>query len=94
MKLATDGNQLLSYELTDEETIQGQILNDYQRAMIQNQVFMVANEILALQYEPLNPHMFGLAQAHKQGQLEALRYQLTSSEFAIEQQKKALVINQ
>ncbi len=80
-------NQFSSYELTDDETLQGSILSILHRQVIQNHLAFVAMEKNALEFDPCKPEVFAQQEAYKKGQLDILSYILDSSVSAIEAQE-------
>ena len=75
-------NSFSSYDLTEEETLQGSILTLTQQQLIQNYRSVLAEEKLALEYDPANPQIFLQREAGLAGQLAALNYLLDMSESA------------
>lgn len=75
-------NLFTSYELTEEEEINGSILTTLQKQRIQNALSLAAMEKSALSFDPLNPTKFAQEEASLQGQLAAYAYILDSSEAA------------
>jgi hypothetical protein len=82
-------NEFSTYELTDEELIQGQMLTITQRQVVQNQLSMVAAEKLAIQPDPACLDSYIQQEAYARGQIDALRYLLTCSDAAQEQMQYA-----
>jgi hypothetical protein len=72
-------NSFTSYDLTDSEVLQGSILNDLQIQVIQNEMSQVAEQILQLSYDPLNPQKFVQDDSFLKGQLSVLRIMLLRS---------------
>jgi hypothetical protein len=72
-------NSFTSYDLTDSEVLQGSILNDLQIQVIQNEMAQVAEQILQLAYDPLNPQKFVQDDSFLKGQLSVLRVMLMRS---------------
>ena len=76
---------LSMYGLTDEEALQGAILTLVQGAVIQNEIAQVAEEKLALRFDPEHPSLFMQEEAYKSGQIAALKYRLECSLVAREE---------
>ena len=75
-------NTFITYELTEEEAIQGAILTVSQKQNIQNHRANIAEEKLSLDYDVNNPQAFLQKEAHLKGQLDVLNWLLDSSEAA------------
>lgn len=80
-------------DLSDQDTLQGQCLNELQKAVIQNTVVTIAEQILALEFDPNNPQKFVQDDAHLKGQMAALKYILETAEIA-EKETRALIQQQ
>jgi hypothetical protein len=76
-------NDFSSYNLTEDETLQGSILTIQQQQVIQNQLAVVALEKINLLYDPESPKSFIQREASLQGQLNILRFLLECSDAAI-----------
>ena len=74
-----------SWELSDYEILQGSILNQTQKMRIQNELADVANNILSLTFNPVEPLKFTQDEAFLKGQLSILRGFLLRSDEAEEQ---------
>jgi hypothetical protein len=77
-------NSFSSYELTEEEEIQGSLLTTTQKQFIQNQVALCAEEKLVIEFDPAEPVLFAQHEAYKRGQLDAYKYLLELCEIAEE----------
>jgi hypothetical protein len=82
-------NQFTTFKLSQEETLQGSVLNFNQKAVIQNQIADVCEQILGLSYNPSEPLKFVQQDAELKGQLAILRFILLRSEES-ENQLKSL----
>ena len=82
MAIVLAESKYIRYELSEEEILQGSILSPQQEMVIQNQISDLADRIINLRFDPLNPVQFGLEQADAQGQIIALSYLLDSSRNA------------
>ena len=67
-------------QLTEEETLNGQIFSDLQIKVLQNELTAIAEQILGLAYEPLNPIKFAQDDSFNKGQLQFLQFLLARSE--------------
>lgn len=86
MAIAID-NEFSSYELTDEEAIQGAIFTITQKQVLQNQLAMLAGEKLALEFDVNKPNKFIQDDSFKKGQIDLIKYLLDCSIVAEEQLK-------
>lgn len=75
-------NLFTSYQLTQEEEIQGQSLNYLQIASIRNQIAALAEQKVALKYDPDKPLEFVQREAELQGSISALTYLVSLSDVA------------
>lgn len=75
-------NAFTSYELTDEEQLQGQILSQQQLQVFQNERARLAEEKLLLAIDPNDVLASAQAEAHKIGQLELITWIIECSEVA------------
>ena len=77
-------NSFSSYSLTDEEVMEGSVLTVTQVQVIQNQIAVIAECKIAIQYDLANPNTFVEQEAHARGQIEALQHLLDVSNACIE----------
>jgi len=77
-------NEFTSYNLNEQEVLEGSVLTIDQKYCLQNQLAIIASELLNILYDPLNPEKFTQEQAYKKGQLDILRHILASSDAAQE----------
>ena len=75
-------NTFSSYSFTPEEEIQARLLSTLQKQNIQNQISMVATNVLNLEYDVQNPLKFAQDEAFLKGQIQVLTYLLDSSDSA------------
>ena len=68
------------WNLSEEEILQGSILHFTQKQVIQNEISLAAEGLLALKFDPLNPSTFIQEQAFAQGKLEILKFLITQSD--------------
>lgn len=68
------------WKLTNQEILQGSVLNFSQKQLLQNDLAQVADQILALDFNPQNPTKFAQDDAHLKGQMAAIRYMLIRSD--------------
>lgn len=80
-------NEFSSYELSDDEALQGAILTITQKQHIQNLLSEAAMEKIGLQLDMTNPHLFIQQESSLKGQIDAYRHMLTCSEVAEDQMK-------
>jgi len=78
-------NDFSSYELNDEEAVQGSILSITQKQVIQNDIAVYAEEKLNLEFDTNNQMLFVQQEAKLAGQIQALRYRLQCSEASEEE---------
>ena len=67
------------YEFSQQEFVSASHFTDDNRKLIQNEICKIAEEKVALQYDPLNPVQFAQREAELQGQIGILRYLLELS---------------
>jgi hypothetical protein len=72
-------NTFSSYKLTEEEELSGNILTSLQVMVIQNQIALLAEQKLALIYDPSEPQSYGIQIAFLSGKLEILQQLLSNS---------------
>lgn len=72
-------NAFTSWELTPEEELRGAILDLGQTQVIQNHLAQLAEEKLALSYDPSAPDLYTQDEAYKRGQIDLLNYLLEIS---------------
>jgi hypothetical protein len=73
-------NSFTSFDLTDSEILQGSILSVNQKQVIQNELSQVAEQILALEFDPINPLKFTQDDSFLKGQMSVLRVMLLRSD--------------
>lgn len=76
MQLNT-GSSFVSYILTEGELKAGSHFSVEQKAVIQNLISDIAEEKVALTYDPNNPLKFTQAEAELQGKIGILKYLLS-----------------
>lgn len=67
-------NVFQSYALTEEELKLSLTYNIYQLVFIQNEIAKIAQQLINLEYDPLNPVQMGLDRAMLTGQKSALMW--------------------
>lgn len=67
------------YLLSEQESISGSILNSQQKMVIQNIIADIAEEKLALIFDPTNPSRFMQQEADLAGKLSILKFILENS---------------
>lgn len=73
-------SQFSAFSFSEEELLSASILSPIQIQLIQTDMAQIAENILALEYDPLNPQSFVQNDAHLKGQLASLKYLLLRSE--------------
>lgn len=76
------GNSFSSFELNEEEQLQGDLLTLTQKQVIQNDIANYAEQKMALEYDAANPTLFIQQEAKLAGQMQALNYRLDCSNTA------------
>jgi len=69
-----------AYDLTEQEGLQGSILNTLQRQVMQNQLATIAEEKLRLEFNPEHPLLFAQREAELRGKLDLLDFLMEASE--------------
>lgn len=72
-------NSFSSYNLTEEDIIEGSILTNLQLQVIQNLLATKAEEKLALEYNIDKPNEFIQQEAYHKGAIDLLRYLIDQS---------------
>ena len=80
-------NSFSSYDLTEEEEIQGNLLTQVQKQVIQNNIVNLAEEKINLVLDPTLSTEYVQREAGLAGQIAALRYRLELSESTEEMLK-------
>lgn len=75
-------NKFTSWDLSDEEVIEGSMLNDYQVRVLENEQAQTAEEKLEIEFDPGEPELYVQQEAYKRGYLDAISYRLSQSEWA------------
>jgi hypothetical protein len=73
-------NTFSTYQLDEDELVQGTLLTTLQKQVIQTQIGTIADEKLRLEFDSDKPMQFMQQEAYKRGQLDALSYLLQASE--------------
>jgi hypothetical protein len=73
-------NTFSTYQLDEDELVQGSLLTTLQKQVIQTQIGTIADEKLRLEFDSDKPMQFMQQEAYKRGQLDALNYLLQASE--------------
>ncbi len=71
-----------THNLTNEEALNGQVLSPLQLQVLQNEIAQIAEQILALTFDPSNPIRFAQDDAHLKGQLQFAQFLQARSEEA------------
>lgn len=77
------------WNLSPQEVLQGSVLSQSQKQLLQNELATVAEQIVNLEYDPNKPLEFVQHDAHLKGQMAVLRYMLLRSDES-EAQLKSL----
>jgi hypothetical protein len=80
MAILNTQTSFVSWILTPEEEAQGSVFSLTQKQLIQNRIAVLAEEKLALTYDPNEPMKFLQTEAELQGQIGILKYLLTMSQ--------------
>lgn len=67
-------SSFISYKLTKEEYISGVSFSSNQRAVMQNLIGDIAEELITVTYDPQNPAVFQQRNAELMGQLGILKH--------------------
>lgn len=70
------------YQLSDTERLQGSVLTVSQKIVLQNELAMVANNRVNLDFDALNPTKFAQDEAFLKGQMSIIRVMLLRSDEA------------
>ena len=73
-------NTFTSFEFTDRELLSGSVLSGEQKNVIQNELAQIAEQRLAIDYDPAKPLEFVQQEAFLKGQISILRVMLLRSE--------------
>lgn len=68
-----------SWNLSEQELMQGSILSTPQEQVIQNQIAQLAQEKLLLKFTPDSLYAYAQREAELQGQINALQFLITTS---------------
>lgn len=77
-------NSFTTYQLTDEEVLEGSVLTIGQREVLHNLLSINAEEKLALEYDVTNPETFIQQESYKKGWIDCIQHILDTSEAVIE----------
>lgn len=81
-------NSFTTWTLSEEDTLNGQILTPLQEQVIQNELAQVAEQKINLDYDPRNPIAFAQTEAMLKGQMQVLRLLLDRSSAASDELKR------
>lgn len=73
-------NTFTTYEFTDRELLSGSVLTGEQKNVIQNELAQIAEQRLAIDYDPAKPLEFVQQEAFLKGQISILRVMLLRSD--------------
>lgn len=74
--------EFTSFNLSERDTIESKTFTDIQRMGLINERSNIARQLLVLDYDPTNPHDFGIQQSYLRGQLSVITYLLDADEVA------------
>jgi hypothetical protein len=77
-------NSFYSYDLSDQEVLQGSIFTSAQKAVLQNHLATEAEKKLQLTFNPNNPQEFLQEEAYLRGKIEVLQYLIEASDASQE----------
>lgn len=80
------------WNLSAEEKLQGAILNQSQKQLLQNELATIAEQIVNLEYDPAKSLEFVQNDAHLKGQMSIIRYLLLRSDES-ERQLQSMASN-
>jgi len=75
-------NNYTTYELTPEEEQEGSILTISQKQVIQNDISLMAHQILVIDFDAECPAKFNRELHHMRGQMASLIYRIECSKVA------------
>jgi len=78
-------NTFTSYNLSEQEELQGSIFTSLQLQVLQNALASVAEEKINLEYDPKHPEVFLQKEAGLQGQLATYNYLIDKSLASVEE---------
>jgi hypothetical protein len=70
------------YELSKREQLEGSVLSLPQKMVLQNELAMIANNRINLDFDPTNPTRFAQDEAMLKGQMSIIRVMLLRSDEA------------
>ena len=73
-------NSTSSWELSDEEVMQGSMFTETQMHVLQNHLASLVEEKLALEVDPNNYAAYLQQEAYKRGQIETMQYLMSNSD--------------
>ena len=93
--MATRNNEttFISWNLTEEELLSAQVLNDLQTKLLQSKLCFLAEEKLNIVFDPNDPKDFAQQIAYKQGQIVILRELLDDSVAATDASQQLSIDN-
>jgi hypothetical protein len=78
-------NTFTSYEMTQEEELQGSILILSQVQVIQTRLAMHAEAKINLAFDPMHPEVYAQEESYLRGQMASLSTILDTSQIAVEE---------
>ena len=77
-------NEFTSYQLNEQESLEGAIFTIPQKYVLHNLLSVYAAEMLSLEYDVAAPNSYIQQEAYKRGQIESIRFLLASHDAAQE----------
>lgn len=77
-------NDFTSFQLNEDEQLEGARLTVTQKQVIQNYLAVNATEKIHLEYDPEHPLLYAQQEAYKKGQIDTYRFLLDASDAAEE----------
>lgn len=87
-------NKFTTYEFTDEELLEACKLTILQKAFIQHQLGIAADDKLNIKFDPKTPEVFMQDEAHITGQIFAYQFLLSSADWSAEQIREGIAQQQ
>lgn len=86
-------NDFSTYELTDDEALQGSIFTATQLQVLQNKLAEIAKEKLNLEFDTAHPQEFIQQEAYKKGEFELLSYLIDTSRVSAEEVRNPTAVD-
>lgn len=80
IQLVPEQPQSFNYsQLSEQEQLEGQVLSHNQKQVLQNQRAVIAEQLIGIEYDPVNPVKFAQDHAFLQGQMAVFKWLLDAS---------------